>query len=352
MKDKLNWLGVASMYIGIIMGAGFASGRECWQFFGVFGKNGYLGAVLATLCFVLVSAMLSYIALSKNTAELGALISPFSDPRIDRGIGWTLAAIYYSMIIAMTAAGGSLLHQQFGIHRAVGGAIIAVLVLFTVMGDFSRISGIFGRLIPLLFLLGVVTILLVVFSDIGQSGRSDDFAPGGITPNWAISALVFLSYNSLGMITMAGFSALNAKSRRHAFGGAAVGTLLLGVLTVLLLTALRKDMAFSQALDLPMLGYAGRIHGVLNAFYALVLYGAVYSTAASTYYGFGTMLPEGQNKRKILCAGVVIGFVLGLSGFKTLVEYLYPLQGYLGMVMLLLVLANFLREWRRSPSRR
>ena len=45
MKDnKLNALNISVMYIGAIMGAGFASGRETWQFFGVFGKGGIAGA--------------------------------------------------------------------------------------------------------------------------------------------------------------------------------------------------------------------------------------------------------------------------------------------------------------------
>ena len=31
-NNKLSWIGVSAVYIGVIMGAGFASGRECWQF--------------------------------------------------------------------------------------------------------------------------------------------------------------------------------------------------------------------------------------------------------------------------------------------------------------------------------
>ena len=46
---KLNWIEIISLYIGVIMGAGFASGRECWQFFGVFGNKGYYGAAAATV---------------------------------------------------------------------------------------------------------------------------------------------------------------------------------------------------------------------------------------------------------------------------------------------------------------
>ena len=80
---KLNWIEITSLYIGVIMGAGFASGRECWQFFGVFGKNGYYGAIASTICFVLLACMLTYIARSKNTADLGRLISPFDNRYID-----------------------------------------------------------------------------------------------------------------------------------------------------------------------------------------------------------------------------------------------------------------------------
>ena len=46
MERKLSAINIAMMYLGAILGAGFASGRECWQFFGVFGRKGYFGAVL------------------------------------------------------------------------------------------------------------------------------------------------------------------------------------------------------------------------------------------------------------------------------------------------------------------
>lgn len=51
MKDNsksvnLNVLNVALMFVGAIMGAGFASGRELWQFFGVFGIRGKIGVLL------------------------------------------------------------------------------------------------------------------------------------------------------------------------------------------------------------------------------------------------------------------------------------------------------------------
>lgn len=341
---KLKMINIAALYIGVIMGAGFASGREAWQFFGVFGEKGYYGAIAVTVCFVIVACMLSYIALSKNTSDLGRLISPVESRLVVNTVGIITAAIYYSMIIAMTAAGGSLLNQQFGINKAAGGAIIAVLVIVTVLGDFERVSKVFKLLSPVLFILGMITISLVIAADFPQSGAVSGYKPGGMTPNWQISALVFLAYNTLGMITMAGSSAVNAVDRKNAFAGAIIGAICLGALTIVLLRALLSDMAFSSSLDLPMLGFSGRISGILNIIYAIVLYGAVYSTAASTYYGFSTKLPDTRYKKAIIIGGAVVGFLLGLTGFKTMVEYLYPAQGYIGIVFLAMIVINFVNE--------
>ena len=351
---KLGWIEITTLYIGVIMGAGFASGRECWQFFGVFGQKGYLGAAASTLCFVLLACMLTYIARSKETSDLGRLISPFDNKVIDGIIGWVLAAIYYSMIIAMTAAGGSLLNQQFGISKVIGGIIIAVLCIVTVLGDFERVSKIFRLMVPVLFAVGVLTIILTIRADFGQSGAVTGYKPGRMSPNWPVSALVFMAYNTLGMITMAGSSAVNARDDRNAYAGAVTGTLCLGLLTILLLRALLTDMAFSAQLDLPMLGFSARISPVLNAVYAVILYGAVYSTGASTYYGFSTKLKPGKMKKIIIVAGAVAGFLLGLTGFKKLVEFLYPAQGYIGIVFIALIIINFfmliVEDSRRRPE--
>lgn len=341
---KLNFIEITSLYIGVIMGAGFASGRECWQFFGVFGRQGYAGAVFSTVCFVVLACMVTYIARSKNSADLGRLISPFDNSLIDGIIGWTLAIIYYTMIIAMTAAGGSLLNQQFGISKAAGGVIIAVLCVVTVLGDFTRVSGVFRLLVPVLFVIGVMTIILTIRADFSQSGPVTGYQPGRMSPNWPVSAIVFMAYNTLGMITMSGNSAVNAKDSRNAYGGAVLGTLCLGGLTVLLLRALLTDMAFSSSLDLPMLGFSSRISPVLNIIYAVVLYGAVYSTGASTYYGFSTKIRDGRIKKYIIIGGAAAGFLLGLTGFKRLVEFLYPAQGYIGILFIVLIIINFFRE--------
>lgn len=346
---KLNWIEITALYIGTIMGAGFASGRECWQFFAVFGNDGYYGAILFTIGLVILSFMMTYLANSKQTADLGKLVSPFGDPRIDNIPGLVLAAFFYMDVIVMTAAGGSLLFQQFHISKYIGGLLIAFLIIITVLGDFERISNVFRFLIPVLFAAAVMMIVLIIRADYSQSGGTE-FEPGDITPTWLISSIVFLSYNALATPAIVGNAAINARDRKNAYIGALVGPLCLGGLIIALMRALMTDMAFTARFDLPLLEYSMRISPILNVIYAVLLFCSIYSTGSSLYFGFTTKLPNVSWKKYAVIGGALLGFVLGLTGFKTLVEYLYPMQGYIGLVILLMIVLNFFNELRKNKN--
>ena len=351
MKKRMGIINIATMYLGAVLGAGFCSGRECWQFFGIFGRKGYVGALCATLGFILLALMLTYIARSKNSSDLGDLICPVKNEALTAAVGYVLAGIYYTLIISMSAAGGSLLHQELGLPAPVGGLIIVCMTLVTVFGNFERLSSIIGKVMPLAFGMALLTILLVMMAgSFHQSGRTSGYEPSEMAPVWWVSGIVFAAYNSMGFISVAGNCALQARSRKVAYVGAFLGTLLLGGMTVLLLHVLLKDMAYSASLDLPMLGYARHLSHFLNAAYGVVLYCSIYATAVTTFYGFSTKLPDNPGKKKVLLIAALAGFGIGLSGFKTLVAYLYPLQGYIGIAFILLIVLNFFVERQKNSQ--
>lgn len=344
MKEKkLNFFNVAVMYVGTIMGAGFASGREGWQFFGIFGNKAYVGIALAGFLFMALGMMVSYIARSLKTDDMGKVIVFSDNPKLADAVGYFMAAILYTIIISMSAAGGSLLHQQFGINKAVGGAMIVVLVILTVLGNFDRVSKVFKLIIPVLFVIDIGCCFLVMLSDIEQSGATSGFPPSAMAPNWFIAAVLFISYNMLGMIPIIATSSMQSKDQRNAVFGSGLGGILLAFLTLVLVFALQKDMAYTQSMDLPMLAYTSRISKAANLLFGLVLFAAIYSAATSTYFGFSTKIKESPKKKYIIIIGACIGFVCGLTGFKAIVAYLYPVEGYIGFVIITMITINFFR---------
>lgn len=348
MEKKLNLFNVAAMYVGTIMGAGFASGREGWQFFGVFDIKGYIGIAIAGTLFIVLGMMVAYIARSLDTDDMGKVILFLDNPKLTNAMGYFMAAILFTIIVSMSAAGGSFLSQQFGLPQWVGGALIVVMVISTVLGNFERISHVFKYLTPLLFVIDITLCLIILFSSIEQSGATSGFPVSAMAPEWYIAAILFVCYNMLGMIPIVAASSINAKSKASGVMGAGLGGLMLSMLTVLLISALRKDMAFTQSMDLPMLAYSAKISPVANLLFGFVLFMAIYSAATTTYYGFTTKLKDSPKKKYLIIGGAVVGFFCGLTGFTTIVAYLYPIEGYIGFFIILSIMINFVKTYRNN----
>lgn len=341
-KEHLNFISVAAMYVGVIVGAGFASGRETWQFFGIFGEDGFKGSILAGCAFAVLAFMIGFLAAELKTEDMGRIISLVDNEKITESIGCFMAVFLFTTIISMTAAGGSFLYQQFGIHKAIGGGIIAVLVAVTVLGDFKRISGFFKYIVPILFAVVMGLCFYIILSGAEQSGKTYNFQQPEIISSWYVAAPLYVAYNSLGMIPMGSATCLNAKNRKHAMAGSIIGGLLLGAMTFTLVAALQKDMAFSASLDLPMLGFSARISIPVNIVYGIVLYVSIYSAATSVFYGFTMKIPDKPYKKKVILIAVLIGYLLGLVGFKNIIAYIYPVEGYFGIVVIILITLHFI----------
>lgn len=197
-------------------------------------------------------------------------------------------------------------------------------------------------------MIDIALCIIVLFSHIEQSGATSGFPVSAMAPSWFVASIIFVSYNMLGMIPIVAASSINAKDKNHAIFGAGLGGLMLAFLTVVLISALRKDMAFTQSMDLPMLAYSAKISPLANVLFGFVLFMAIYSAATSTYYGFSTKVKASPMKKYILIGGAVISFFCGLTGFTTLVAYMYPIEGYLGLIIIISIGINFIKIYRKN----
>ena len=339
----LSGLNVAVMYIGAIMGAGFASGRETWQFFGVFGGYGRAGIFIFAAIFMAVGFMVSYNASRLGTHDMGSVIVPGSSKRLKDLTGYFMAITLAVVMVAMSAAAGALIHQYFGADYWVGGALMTVLVIATVLGDFQRISKVFRYIMPVLCVLMTATCVIVIIEIPVEEYSPEDIEVSPAAPSWWISAILYTAYNVMAMIAVVAAATVNARDKKAVAWGDFMGGLFLGVLAILILITVQRDAHLSQTLDMPVLGYASKASEGLGVMYTFVLFCAIYSTATSNFYGFTTKLKDGKNKNKIIATVGGVSFILGLVGFKNVVKYVSPVMGYAGIVMIVLLTANCIK---------
>ena len=343
---KIGSFEIAMIYVGSIIGAGFASGREIWQYFGVFGKMGIVGLLIAGCLFVIFGIMLVCIGRKLNTNDMGHVILPFENKTAASALGYVLAVVIFVPLVTMSAAGGAFVSQQFGIHRAIGGFAIVAMVIITVLGDFERISKVFNLLMPILvFVVAGGSLYIILF--IAHDSSTDYIAkPSPLAPKWYLSALVYLAYNFIGTIPMMSKAGMQGKSMKTVIKGAALGGIILFIMALSLNLALTKDPEFADSLDLPMLGMIGRVSYGFNVVYSIVLFFSIYSAATSTFYGVTTKIKDGKYKNQIIIALAMIAFLLGLAGFRQIVAIVFPILGIIGFLIIFMIILNFFRVYK------
>jgi len=344
MKNKnFGILNIAFIYVASIMGAGFASGREIWQFFGVFGNKGYIGVGFIGLMFIVIGIMTSKIARKLHTNDMGKVIVPSGNEFLVTFVGYFMAFMLFTVLVTMSAAGGALINQQFGGSKILGGFIIITFVVLTVIGGFNRVSHVFRFIMPILVLVVLITSVIVIFSDLPIKSVEIAIKPSPLAPNWYIASLLYISYNVLAIIPIVSTASIYAKSEKHAVIGVTLGGLFLGFLAFVLISAMLTEPYFSQAMDLPMLGYSNYLPAAVSAIYTFVLIFAIYASATSNYYGFTTIIKEGPRKKMVIILIAWVGFVFGLVGFRNVVAYMFPIEGFLGFGIMLSLTINYIK---------
>lgn len=343
---KIGSFAIAMIYVGSIIGAGFASGREIWQYFGVFGKMGIIGLLLAGCLFIIFGIMLVYIGRKINSNDMGKVILPFENKTAASALGYVLAVVIFVPLVTMSAAGGAFVSQQFGIHRAIGGLAIVVMVIFTVLGNFERISKVFNWLMPILVFVVAGGSFYIILFHTPNSSMDYTAKPSPLAPKWYLSAFVYMAYNFIGTIPMMSKAGMQGYSTKTVIRGAALGGFILFVMAFSLNLALAKDPMFADSLDLPMLGMVGRVSYAFNFIYSIVLFFAIYSAATSTFYGVTTKIKEGKYKNYIIIVLAIIGFFLGLAGFRRIVAIVFPIIGIIGFLIIFMIIINFFRVYK------
>jgi uncharacterized membrane protein YkvI/glyoxylase-like metal-dependent hydrolase (beta-lactamase superfamily II) len=344
-------MGVASVYTGAILGAGFASGREIWQFFGVFGNAGILGVLLVGSLFVGLGMATAVVALKLGTNDMGRVIVPGRHRNLVRWVGGFMALMLFTVLISMSAAGGALFSQQFGLPKIAGGAAVTALVLLTVLGGFDRVSRTFRLVMPVLIAAILALCAGILTGGAAGSGNGALPEPSPLAPTWWLAAVLYISYNILAVIPIMATAAVHAKSARHALGGAALGGGFLTLLAMAILLVLRQDPGLSQAMELPMLAYAGRLAPWFEGVYSGILFFAIYATATGNFFGFTTKIPASSGRKTRIVVFGILAFAIGLVGFRNVIAYMFPLEGFAGILIILLLLMNFITLVRRKDDR-
>jgi len=344
-------LAVAASFVGIVVGAGFASGMEALQYFVAYGTNGFFGVILAsvTMLFAATAFMTfgSYFLAREHNEVFYNVTSKPAAFIMD----WSAVACMFSVGFVMFAGAGSNLKQSFGWPIWIGA--VAMLALMLVVGrfDVDKVSSVIGWATPLLVvfvLIGSIysfTQVDVNWSEVGDYAQQEVARADG-TPYWWLGALNHTGLNALCGVSMALVMAgdeFDTKSTRY---GGILGGVIYAVMLALLVASLLIQVESVNGADMPLLAVIDNVDPVLGFIMTWVIFLMVFNTCLGMFYALAKRLTSKHPERfyPTYAIACVVGFGLSFAGFQPLVNSLYPILGYLGLFVMAVMTVTYLRH--------
>lgn len=285
-------IGVASTFIGTIIGAGFATGQEISLYF---GKSSIFSIIIATLFF----GIFCYVFLRIGSLYEGNAYSPF---RKFSYVAKFLVKASNIVIFCATVAGSEIVFfNLFGIR---GGRIITtVLVIIFSFGNTKKLSFINTLIVPIIIVL-VITIFI--------SDKNFCFN-GKIT---VFSPFCYVAMN----VTSGGF--LTAKLSKKFTKSDCVKCAFLCTLIIFTLLFAIYCIVKNVNVEMPLL-YKAKIYN-LSLVGNVVLYLAIFTTL------LGTMHTASNGNAIINLIVGICGLLVSTIGFEKIVNNFYPILGWAG----------------------
>jgi uncharacterized membrane protein YkvI len=329
---------VAATAVACVIGAGFVSGQEVWQFFGAYGTLGILAIVIAVLLFASGAAVVLWYTRETGADSMEALISPRKHP----AVVWSITAfeniLHYAFYILMAAATGAL-GERYGLPVFAGVLFFCIVSTTMSMLGIKGLSKLFGWMVPILAVavIGVAiysyTLPETVLEDVGASTSS-------LMGHWIVAALVYFCFNFVGSIPILVAAAKGENMKGMPVGGLLAAFPLVGIAVCLFVAVLKHPG--SAADNLPMMALAAACHPIVEHACAVLMLAGIFSTGFSSQGSINDyMMHFGLKTKKTLLPATVllsaIAFVIALNPFKDLVGKVYPILGYIGMLPLAVI---------------
>lgn len=345
MKQKYL---IAMAYMSVVIGGGFASGREVIEFFTGYGVWGIGGSIIAAFLFAFVGMQIAQISQRMHAKSHKQVLARLFGATGGALVDYLLTFFLYGVGVIMLAGAGATLEQQFGLEPLTGSIIMCVVVILTLCLNLKSIIYLISVAVPFLLLVIMSIMVYSVFTgnfDVPtQNANSAGFEVinllGWTVPSWILSGVLYAAFNvGVGFPMLAVIGGLT-KSESVAGQGGALGGLGLGFLIVFLNIALYLNADKLSGVEIPTLLLASKVHSALAYITVIAIIAMIYSTAVGMFFAFASRWaqPNTNSFRVIAVISTVIGIGLSQFGFGKLVGSVYPIMGVLGVVIIIAIM--------------
>lgn len=328
---------IAAVYMGTVVGAGFATGKEIYQFFTRFGFFGLLGILIAGYIFIMMGKKMMVIAIRHNLKNY----MEFNEWLFGKRLALFVNCIFMIMLLGVTAVmmsgAGGLFQEQLGLSK-LGGMLLTIFLTVVVMSwGIQGLLSVNTFVVPAMVSFNVILAIIALFS----VDRFDIyFHIPEMEGAWK-SMLSPFSYTAFNLaLTQAVLVPLAAESgdeemiRKGANWGGVFLTIILisGHLSL-------SSIPGVENINIPTAFVMKELAPYMYGLYLFIIYGEIFSSLIGNAFGLERQLKKATELPSWFLYVVIMGvcLIVGQIEYGPLLSFLYPLFGYISLSFLILL---------------
>nr|WP_207789073.1 GerAB/ArcD/ProY family transporter [Neobacillus terrae] len=337
---KRNWgaaFQVAAVYVGTVVGAGFATGKEIVEFFTRFGLVGFISILVSGYILVYMGSKLMVMSLrigAKSYQELNEYL-------FGRWAGSAINIIMGIMLLGVTAVmlsgAGAVFEEQLGFSKNLGIMVTIILSLLTMMVGTKGLFAVNSFVVPIMISFSV----MLMFFSVGKSNFIDQlFVIPHADDGWK-SVVAPFSYTAFNLgLAQAVLVPIAADIKDEwaikwggILGGAALTLILVSSHFTLIM--LPRLTSYEIPMAIMMKGAASQLYWI----FILVVYGEIFTSVIGNIYGLERQLKKHFDIPTLITVSAifVVSYFISLVNYGTLLSFLYPLFGYVSLIFIILL---------------
>lgn len=328
-----NVFKIVFVIIATLVGAGFASGKEIYSFFFIYGKIGIAGIFLASLIMCMVIYKTLNICYKNNINTYQGFCEYIGNKKLLNNIVNILLLItFYIMISGFS----NFLKQEFNVNSYIGSIIIIILCFFTFKKNMKGIIKVSDYLVPIL-----IFFIIVISCKNINFGNNFDYmfsSYAGSKCFGILKSVLYGCYNCILLIPiLVPFKSI-IKNKSDILYISIFSFILIIILIFAIYNLLLLGNCNIFKLEMPIIEIVKRYGSIYKIIYLVLVGISIFTTAISTGFGFLNNSSNQNNFKRNLYLMLFVGIFVSQISFSMLVTLLYPVLGIIGFIEIILLI--------------
>ncbi|WP_210603998.1 YkvI family membrane protein [Brevibacterium oceani] len=342
----------AGAIIAFLIGSGFATGQEILQYYASYGFWGVFGTGSIVLVLISYVAVEFFLTGRREQFEkpsgvfyhyCGKYLGTFFDY-------FSILFVFLSFTVMISGA-GAVFEEYYGLSKFIGGIALAAVVGLTVWFGLTSLVDIIGKIGPVIVIVAIALGVYGIMRDPEGISTGNAILPSldvnQASSNWFLAGLSYVGFCMLWLAAFLTALGKTVKNRREATAGGLVGGIAFSLACMVVGLGLLANMAEVFDAEIPMLVLASSLGPWVGALISVMILAGIYTTAIPLLWTVSARFFDDKTKKfkyltiSLAAVGTIIGLVLP---FSQMVNIVYVINGYVGIVLLALMIMRTIRH--------